>query len=67
MQYNLGFNDIIIRWTIMLIIGIVGALLGGYIASMLGMGSVTGFNVMSLLIAVGGSLILLILYRVIKK
>lgn len=40
-------------------IGIAGALLGGFIATQLGFGSVTGFNFRSLLIAIGGALLLL--------
>ena len=45
------------------LIGIVGALLGGFLASRLGFGSVSGLNLGSLLIAVGGALIFLVLLR----
>ncbi len=51
---------------ITILLGIAGAFLGGYISTLLGFGSVTGFNLISLVIAVGGALILLIIYRVIK-
>jgi len=51
---------------ITILLGIAGAFVGGYISTLLGFGSVTGFNPVSLVIAVGGALILLILYRVIK-
>lgn len=45
-------------------IGIVGAMLGGIIGTrVLGFGTVTGFNTRSLLIAVLGSVVLLLLYR----
>ena len=50
-----------------ILIGIAGAFFGGFIGSLLGIGSVTGFNLVSFLLAIGGSIILLILYRVIKK
>jgi uncharacterized membrane protein YeaQ/YmgE (transglycosylase-associated protein family) len=40
---------------------------GGYIGSFLDLGAVTGFNLGSLLLAIGGAIILLILYRVVKK
>lgn len=50
-----------------ILLGIAGALLGGYIGSLLDIGEVTGFNLVSLLLALGGSIILLILYRVIVK
>ncbi|MBN2160551.1 MAG: GlsB/YeaQ/YmgE family stress response membrane protein [Spirochaetes bacterium] len=48
-------------------IGIAGGLLGGFIGTQLGFGSVTGFNLHSFLMAVGGSLILLAGYRLIKR
>lgn len=48
------------------IIGIVGAILGGFISTRLGLGSVTGFNISSIAIAVGGAIILLILYRIVR-
>jgi len=50
-----------------ILIGIVGAFLGGFIGSYLGLGTVTGFNLGSFLLATGGAIILLILYRVIKR
>jgi uncharacterized membrane protein YeaQ/YmgE (transglycosylase-associated protein family) len=50
-----------------ILIGIVGAFLGGYIGSALGLGAVTGFNLASILLATGGAILLLVLYRFIKK
>lgn len=44
-----------------IIVGIVGAMIGGFIAKLLGFEGVTGFNIWSLLIAVGGSALLLML------
>ena len=52
---------------ITILIGIGGAFVGGYIGSLLGIGTVTGFNAGSFLLAVGGAVLLLILYRFIKK
>ncbi len=52
---------------ITILIGIAGAFLGGYIGSFLGVGTVTGFNIIRLLLAIGGALLLLILYRLIKR
>ncbi len=49
------------------LIGIAGAFVGGYIGSLLGFGTVTGFNVMSVVLATGGAAILLLLYRLIGK
>lgn len=46
-----------------ILIGIVGALLGGWLGSLiLGVG-VSGFNVSSFLIAIAGAVLLLIIYR----
>ena len=45
------------------VIGIVGAMLGGWLATMFGLGDVTGFDIKSFIIAVVGSLLLLFIYR----
>ena len=49
------------------LIGIAGAFVGGFIGSFLGLGPVTGFNLISLGLAVGGALVLLAGYRAIKS
>jgi uncharacterized membrane protein YeaQ/YmgE (transglycosylase-associated protein family) len=51
---------------ITMIIGIVGALLGGWIATALGYGGISGFDVRSFVIAIVGSIVLLLLWRVIS-
>jgi uncharacterized membrane protein YeaQ/YmgE (transglycosylase-associated protein family) len=48
---------------ITILLGIGGALVGGYIGTMLGWGRVTGFDLRSLALAVTGALILLIVRR----
>jgi len=45
-----------------MIIGIVGAVLGGYIATLLGWGRVDGFNLYSILVATGGAIIALLIW-----
>jgi uncharacterized membrane protein YeaQ/YmgE (transglycosylase-associated protein family) len=50
-----------------ILIGIVGAVLGGAIARRLGGGPVTGFDLRSVAIATGGAILLLIGYRIISK
>ena len=50
-----------------IMIGIAGAFVGGIIGSAIGLGKVTGFNLGSLLLATGGALLLLFVYRRIKK
>jgi len=52
---------------ITIILGIAGAFVGGFIASKIGFGTVTGFDIRSLIIAVGGAVLLLIAYRMIKR
>lgn len=44
-------------------IGIVGAVIGGFVATLVGLGSVSGLNVGSIVIAVVGSLLLLGIWR----
>ncbi|WP_392561830.1 GlsB/YeaQ/YmgE family stress response membrane protein [Orbus sturtevantii] len=50
-----------------IILGIAGALIGGYISTFFGWGSVTGFNLPSLIIAVLGAILLIFLYRLLRK
>lgn len=50
-----------------ILIGIVGGFLGGFIGSKLGLGTVDGINLGSILLAVGGSVLLLIIIRLFRK
>lgn len=52
---------------ITMLLGIVGAVLGGFIMSLLGGTGVTGFNLQTLLVATLGALLVLFLYGVIRK
>ncbi|HBC79817.1 MAG TPA: GlsB/YeaQ/YmgE family stress response membrane protein [Bacteroidales bacterium] len=49
------------------LLGIGGGLLGGYLGTTFGLGSVTGFDLRSILIATGGAVLILILYRMIRR
>jgi uncharacterized membrane protein YeaQ/YmgE (transglycosylase-associated protein family) len=51
---------------ITIIIGVVGALLGGWIATLLGIGGISGFDLRSFVIAVLGSILLLFLWRLLS-
>lgn len=55
------------NWLANLVLGILGAGLGGAIATALGFGGITGFNLYSLLLAVAGACLLLIIYYVIRR
>lgn len=48
------------------IIGIVGALLGGFLATALGFGGLSGFDWRSLVIAVIGAFVLLVILRLVR-
>jgi uncharacterized membrane protein YeaQ/YmgE (transglycosylase-associated protein family) len=50
-----------------IIVGIIGALIGGFIMNALGGEGVTGFNIYSLLVAIGGAVILLFLVRIFRR
>ncbi len=50
-----------------IVVGIIGALIGGAVASFLGGTGITGFNLYSLLVAVVGAVILLVILGVIRK
>ena len=50
-----------------IILGIVGAFLGGWIGTLLGIGSVDGFNLTSILLATGGAIIVILVYSALKK
>lgn len=45
------------------VIGIAGALLGGWLATLFGFGGISGFDLRSLVIAVIGSVLLLLIFR----
>ena len=51
---------------ITILIGIAGAMVGGYISTFLGFGDVSGFDLRSLGIAIGGAFLLLVGYRILK-
>jgi uncharacterized membrane protein YeaQ/YmgE (transglycosylase-associated protein family) len=51
-----------------MVIGILGALLGGFLGTeVFDFGEVTGFDVRSLLIAILGSIIILLIYRLVVR
>jgi len=49
------------------IVGIVGASIGGFIMNSLGEGGVTGFNLYSFLVAIGGAVVLLYVVKLIRR
>ncbi len=50
-------------FVVTILIGIVGAVVVGFLGAVLGFGTVTGFDLRSLVIATGGAIVLLAGYR----
>ncbi len=48
-----------------ILLGIAGALIGGFIASAIGLGGVEGLTIGSIIIAILGAILLLFLYRLV--
>jgi uncharacterized membrane protein YeaQ/YmgE (transglycosylase-associated protein family) len=49
------------------VLGIVGAVIGGWLFTFLGAQGVTGFNLYSLFVAVIGAIVVLVIYHLIRK
>jgi len=49
-----------------IVLGVVGAVIGGWIMSVLGGHGVTGFNLYSILVATGGAAVLLIILHAVR-
>jgi uncharacterized membrane protein YeaQ/YmgE (transglycosylase-associated protein family) len=52
---------------ITILLGVAGAFIGGYVGTALGIGAVSGFDLMSLALATAGAVALLALYRAVRK
>lgn len=50
-----------------IVLGIVGAVVGGWIFSTMGSAGVTGFNVYSMFVAVVGAIVVLVLYHAVTR
>jgi len=46
-----------------IVLGVVGAVVGGWLFSMFGMGGVTGLNVYSFVVAIIGAIVVLVVYH----
>ena len=45
------------------VVGVIGALVGGFVMSLIGKSGVDGFNIYSFLVAVGGSVLFLSVFK----
>lgn len=50
-----------------ILLGVAGAFVGGYLGSLLGIGGTDGLNIISILTATAGALLLLFIYRQFKQ
>jgi len=50
-----------------IILGIVGAIVGGYLFGMFGHAGVTGLNLYSLVVSVVGAIVVLVVYHAIRR
>jgi uncharacterized membrane protein YeaQ/YmgE (transglycosylase-associated protein family) len=50
-----------------IILGIVGAIVGGYIFRFLGASGATGLNIYSLIVAVIGAVVVLVVYHAVRR
>jgi uncharacterized membrane protein YeaQ/YmgE (transglycosylase-associated protein family) len=56
-----------IGYLITIVLGILGAAVGGYLSSVLFGWDVTGFNIQSFIVAIAGALLLLVVYRLLAS
>jgi uncharacterized membrane protein YeaQ/YmgE (transglycosylase-associated protein family) len=50
-----------------ILLGIVGAVVGGYLGTLVGFGNISGFDLRSMALAVGGGLVVLLIYGLATK
>ncbi|MGX5085581.1 GlsB/YeaQ/YmgE family stress response membrane protein [Enterobacter sp. UPMP2052] len=50
------------------VLGVIGAVVGGWLATMFGLGgSISGFNLHSFLVAVVGTIVVLVVFRLLRR
>jgi uncharacterized membrane protein YeaQ/YmgE (transglycosylase-associated protein family) len=54
-------------WIITILLGIGGAFFGAWVGSFFGIGSISGVNLTSICTATGGAILLLLIFRMIKR
>ena len=50
-----------------IVLGVIGALVGGWLFELVGKAGVTGFNLYSMLVAIVGAVVLLVIYHFIRR
>jgi len=54
-------------WIVTTLLGMVGAVAGGFIMGLLGYGGVSGINVWSILVAALGAIVVLLVVRMVRR
>ena len=54
-------------WVLDIVLGVVGAVVGGWLFTLLGATPVTGFNIYSVFVAVVGAIVVLVIYHAIRR
>lgn len=54
-------------WILTMVLGIVGAFVGGWLGTLVGFGSVDGINIGSIVTAVVGALVVLFIHRALQR
>ena len=50
-----------------IVVGIVGAIVGGFVMQLLGFGDVNGINIWSILVATGGAILVLLVVGALRR
>jgi len=50
-----------------IVLGVLGAVVGGFVGSQLGFGDISGFDIRSMALAVGGALLLLVVWGIVAR
>lgn len=54
-------------WVMTILLGVVGAIVGGWVFGMFGGSTVTGINIWSILVATAGAVIVLFVARIVQN
>jgi uncharacterized membrane protein YeaQ/YmgE (transglycosylase-associated protein family) len=50
-----------------IVLGVIGAVVGGFLGAQLGFGDISGFDLRSMLLAVGGGILVLVIFGLVTR